>query len=452
VPSQRRCARRRYSRWTAAMSSSAVHLEEGALLQARAADGVEVGEVGEALEADGAAVAVDLVGVARAVGDAAGEAHVVVLRLGLHRGDDPVHRVDRVEVVGGDDQRAVGVLERRREAAADDVAEDVEDHDVGVVEEVVLLEELHGLADDVAAAAGARRRPAGLDAHHAAVALVDEVLGAQLLGVEVDVLQHVDHGRHQLLGQGEGRVVLGVAADLQDALAEPGEGDGEVRGGRRLADAALAVDGEDLGALDALGRVEADLDGAFAVLAVQDRGSDVERAHGVSYSAAISAGAMPSRRSSSSSAPAQRLEGGLVGRPVGALVGLDQAVGDAGRGLRVQLGEAAAHGVVEDEGLGEALVDPGVDLAGGGRPAHGVGHLRLDLADALVAVLEQALVPFRVEGAGAGLERDLLLEGADAGRRRGSGRRCRPASRRRRGRASRRGRCRRACRNSGRRW
>ena len=83
---------------------------------------------------------------------------------------------------------AVGMLQRRGEAAADHVAEHVEDDHVGVLEQVVLLQQLHRLADDVAAAAGAGRRAAGLDAHHAVVALEDEVLGAQLLGVEVDRL------------------------------------------------------------------------------------------------------------------------------------------------------------------------------------------------------------------------------------------------------------------------
>ena len=80
---------------------------------------------------------------------------------------------------------AVGMLQGRREAAADDVAQHVEDHHVGVVEQVMLLQQLHRLADDVAAAAGAGGRAAGLDAHHAVVALEHEVLGAQLLGVEV---------------------------------------------------------------------------------------------------------------------------------------------------------------------------------------------------------------------------------------------------------------------------
>ena len=96
------------------------------------------------------------------------------------------------------------MLQRRGEAAADHVAEHVEDHDVGVFEQVMLLQQLHRLADDVAAAAGAGRRAAGLDAHHAVVALEDEVLDAQFLGVEVHRLEHVDDGRHQLLGQREG--------------------------------------------------------------------------------------------------------------------------------------------------------------------------------------------------------------------------------------------------------
>jgi hypothetical protein len=59
--------------------------------------------------------------------------------------------------------------------------------------------------------------------------------------------QHVDHRRHQAFGQREGAVVLGVAADLQHALAELGKGDRQVGRGRRFADAALAVDGKDLG-------------------------------------------------------------------------------------------------------------------------------------------------------------------------------------------------------------
>jgi hypothetical protein len=68
--------------------------------------------------------------------------------------------------------------------------------------------------------------------------------------MEIHRLQRVDHGRHQPLGQREGRIVLGIAADLQHALAELGEGDREVGRRRALADAALAVDREHLGGAD----------------------------------------------------------------------------------------------------------------------------------------------------------------------------------------------------------
>ena len=98
------------------------------------------------------------------------QAHVVVLRLGVNRRHDAVHREDGVEIVGGDDQRPIGMLQRRCEAAANDIAEDVEDDDIGVVEQVMLFEQLHRLADDIAAAARPRRRAPCLDAHDAVVA------------------------------------------------------------------------------------------------------------------------------------------------------------------------------------------------------------------------------------------------------------------------------------------
>jgi hypothetical protein len=83
--------------------------------------------------------------------------------------------------------------------------------------------------------------------------------------VEVHRLEHVDDGGQHLLGQREGAVVLGIAADLQHALAELGEGDRQVRRGGALADAALAVDGEDLGGADLQVRVELHLHAALAV-------------------------------------------------------------------------------------------------------------------------------------------------------------------------------------------
>jgi hypothetical protein len=89
--------------------------------------------------------------------------------------------------------------------------------------------------------------------------------------MEIDLLQHVDHRGHQALGQREGGIVLGVAADLQHPLAELGKRHRQVRRGRRLADPALAVDREDLGLPSISSRIQMDLDAAFAVLMLEDR-------------------------------------------------------------------------------------------------------------------------------------------------------------------------------------
>ena len=142
-----------------------LHFEQGAFFQAAQPHRVGVGNMGEPLQADRLVEAVDLVGLARPVGDDTAQPHVVVLRLGLDRRDDAVHRKDRVEIVGRDDQRPLGMLQRRGEAAAHHVAQHVEDHHVGVFEKMVLLEQLDGLPDDVAAAAGPGRRTAGFDTH-----------------------------------------------------------------------------------------------------------------------------------------------------------------------------------------------------------------------------------------------------------------------------------------------
>ena len=83
--------------------------------------------------------------------------------------------------------------------------------------------------------------------------------------MELDRLQDIDHRRHQPLGEREGGVVLGVAADLQHPFAELGEGRGQVRRRGALADAALAVDREDLGRADIDALVLLELNAALAV-------------------------------------------------------------------------------------------------------------------------------------------------------------------------------------------
>ena len=61
----------------------------------------------------------------------------------------------------------------------------LKDHHVGVFQQVVLFQQLDGLADDVAAAAGTGGRAAGFDAHHAVVTREHKVFDTQLFGMKV---------------------------------------------------------------------------------------------------------------------------------------------------------------------------------------------------------------------------------------------------------------------------
>ena len=201
--------------------------------------------MGHGLHAHPVVKAIDLVGVAAAVGHDPTEAHLVVLGLGLNGRNDPIHRKDRIEVIRRDNQAVVGVLQRGRKSTTNHVAEHIKDHHIGVFQEMVLFQQLDRLSGDIAAAAGTRRRTAGLHALHPIEAIKDEVLWAQLLGVKVHPLEDVDHRRDHLLGQGEGAVVLRVAADLQHPFAELGEGRREVRAGGAFANPTFAVDGND---------------------------------------------------------------------------------------------------------------------------------------------------------------------------------------------------------------
>ena len=112
------------------------------------------------------------------------------------------------------------MLQGGRKATADHVAQHVEDHDVGVFQHVVLLEQFHGLANDITAAASASRGAACLHAFHAVEAFKHEVLGAEFLGMKIDVFEDVDDRGDQRAGQRERAVMLRITADLQDALAE----------------------------------------------------------------------------------------------------------------------------------------------------------------------------------------------------------------------------------------
>ena len=102
----------------------------------------------------------------------------------------------------------------RGETTANHIAQNVEDHDIRVIQQVMFLEQLHRLANHIAAASRASRRTAGFHAHHAIIAFKDEIFGAQFFSVELYRFQHVKHRWDQALGQREGAVMLGIAADL----------------------------------------------------------------------------------------------------------------------------------------------------------------------------------------------------------------------------------------------
>ena len=242
-----------------------IELEQGAFLQAALADLVEQGEMRHGLEAGGGIELVDLVGLVAAVDDDATQTHVVIFRFGTDRLHDAVHREDGVEVIGRDDQRAVGVLQGCGKSAANHIAQHIKDHHVGVFQQVVLFEQLDGLTNHIAAAAGARRRAAGFDAHHAVVAGENKVFQPQLFGMEIHGLQRVDHRGIELLGQGEGGIVLGVAADLQHAFTQLAEGRRQVRRGGALADATLAVDSKYFSVANLHARVHLYLHAAFTI-------------------------------------------------------------------------------------------------------------------------------------------------------------------------------------------
>mmetsp|Transcript_11267 Transcript_11267/g.45615 ORF Transcript_11267/g.45615 Transcript_11267/m.45615 type:complete len:630 (+) Transcript_11267:424-2313(+) len=110
----------------------------------------------------------------------------------------------------------------------------------------------------------------------------------------------------------------------------------------------------------------------------------------------------------------------LVGVPVAAAVGLEEGGDHVAEGVRVGLEEAGLHLGVLDERVVGVLVDKVVDVARGCRPAHGVAQPLGDLARALVARVEHALVELGVEQLGPRVEAHRLGQRADlrVGRRR----------------------------------
>ena len=135
-------------------------------------------------------------------------------------GDDPVHGIDAVKVIGGHDQGAIGMLQWRGKSAADHIAQNVKDHDICVFEHVMLLEQFDRLAHDIAATARARRGAARLNAFDAIEPFEDKIFWAQLFWMKVDFFQDIDHRWNQRSCEGKGAVMFGITADLQHAFSQ----------------------------------------------------------------------------------------------------------------------------------------------------------------------------------------------------------------------------------------
>ena len=159
---------------------------------------------------------------------------------------DVVGRVHRHELPGGDEYHRVRVFppQRDREPSADHVAEHVVDLHVDVHRvRPELLEGVEGRQDPTSSASYPRLGPSGLGADNSPGARLDDVLQlpAENRG-GANVVQ--DGGLGPSAQKEAGGVVLGVASDLHDLLAAAREGERDVGGHGRFADAALAVDSD----------------------------------------------------------------------------------------------------------------------------------------------------------------------------------------------------------------
>lgn len=162
-------------------------------------------------------------------------------------GGDVVCGVEGHFFAARDDEDVFGVAFANggSEASTDDVAEDVVEDDVGLVgfEEAEVFEDAERGDDAAPGATEAWSGAASFDAEDATKTLSCdgvEALWRIVVGAEV-VHDGGERGAAEEILRGVG---FGVAADLDDAFAEAGEGGGEVAGDGGFSDAAFAVDGD----------------------------------------------------------------------------------------------------------------------------------------------------------------------------------------------------------------
>jgi hypothetical protein len=179
-----------------------------------------------------------------------GDAHVAAeLAEVLDRRAHVVGHVERLQVVRADDDDLLAHVagDGQPEAAAHHVAEEVEEDEVEApVVEAELLERLEAVDDAAPAAAAAHLGAAQLHGEHA-VALEAHVADAHGLAGELLPRADLDDGRARPAAEEQRRgVALRVAADEEDLLPLLRHHVAQVGQREALADAALAVDGDDL--------------------------------------------------------------------------------------------------------------------------------------------------------------------------------------------------------------
>src|SRR5208337_3445423 len=167
----------------------------------------------------------------------------------LDRRADVVGVIERLEIVRADDDDLLAHVagDRQAEAAADDVAQKVEQDEIEApLMEPELLEQFKAVDDAASASAAPDLRAAELHGEHA-VALEADVADRDLVARELLLGRGLDDGRAGAAAEQErGRVALRIAADQQNLPALLGELVGEIGEREALADSALAVDRDDL--------------------------------------------------------------------------------------------------------------------------------------------------------------------------------------------------------------
>ncbi len=170
----------------------------------------------------------------------------------LHRRTHIVGHIQRLQIIRPDHDHLLAHVtgNRQAEAATHHIAEKIQQHIVEIpVMESELLERLEAMDDAATTTTTPDLRAAELHRIHAIALEADITDGDLLTGRLLGRTGGDDRRAGTPPEQQRGGVALGVAADQQDLLALLGHHVGQIGQGETLADAALAVDRDDLGFL-----------------------------------------------------------------------------------------------------------------------------------------------------------------------------------------------------------